>query len=83
MAEDAPIGPDGNEPGTRITVVQVSRSVATHLYQYGPQIAIVSQLVREVLADIPDADFIEVRAIKYRPEEGTSERTISEPPAGQ
>lgn len=76
--------PDANEPGRRIVLVQSSRVSSVDMLRAAVTTAmVVNQLVREVLADIPDADFIEVRAIKYKPEEGKSERDISDPPAGQ
>jgi hypothetical protein len=47
------------------------------------QTIIVAQLVREVLAEVPDADFIEVRAIRYDVKEGNDERDITSVPPGQ
>lgn len=44
--------------------------------------AMVVQLVNEVTKDVPDADFIEVRAIRYDVKGDDSERTISGPPDG-
>jgi hypothetical protein len=59
-----------NDPGVRI--VQCVKTESTSMLSYAMnQTIIVAQLVREVLAEVPDADFIEVRAIRYDVKEGT------------
>jgi hypothetical protein len=73
--------PDRNEPGYRI--VQCAKRTALDLITQGiSQTVIVNQLVLEVMREVPDADFIEVRAIKYEVEGGNDERSISPAPTG-
>lgn len=76
------LAPDGNEPGRRITVIQTAKTTSTQMLRFGPQVAIVASLVREVLSEIPDADFIEIRAIKYEVEE-PNERDVTPVPPGE
>lgn len=66
-----------------LAVVQVKKLVSTEMLTYGPQIAIVAQLVREVLTEVPDADFIEVRAIRYDVKEEGDERDVTAVPPGE
>jgi hypothetical protein len=62
----AGVSPDAHEPGVRI--IQYAEK---SLVRIGVTVATIYQLVRAVLTEVPDADFIEVRAIKYQEEEGT------------
>jgi hypothetical protein len=79
MAEVASVT---NDPGVRI--VQCVKMESTSMLSYAMnQTIIVAQLVREVLAEVPDADFIEVRAIRYDVKEGNDERDITSVPPGQ
>ena len=74
--------PDRPEPGYRI--VQCAKRTALDLITHGiSQTVVVNQLVLEVMREIPDADFIEVRAIKYEVEGGDDERDVTAVPPGE
>lgn len=70
---------DQPEPGVRI-VQSIRVESADLLKLTRANFGIVNQLVREVLAEVPDADFIEVRAIRYDVKEDTDERSVSPAP---
>lgn len=74
--------PDEHEPGYRI--MQCVKVSSLDLLTAGiSQLVFVNQLVNEVMSEIPDADFIEVRAIKYVVEGGNDERSVSPAPPGE
>lgn len=61
---------DVNSPGVRI--IQAARTTKTSpLLQARANYGIVNELVKEVLTEVPDADFLEIRAIRYDIEEVT------------
>jgi len=68
-----------NEKGYRIAQCSKLSSVPLIL-QAISMTSIVTQLVREVLEEVPDADFIEVRAIRYDVEEESNERPAGSAP---
>lgn len=66
--------PDKNEPGLRI--VQCAKVASTDVLLLArAHFGVINQLVKEVLTEVPDADFIEVRAIKFEVKEGDDERS--------
>lgn len=66
-------GPDKNDPGLRI--VQCAKVASADLLALArAHFGIVNQLVKEVLTEVPDADFIEIRAIRIDVKEGKDER---------
>lgn len=76
-----PPEPDKHDPGYRI--LQCSQMASVEMFNLAiSRLAIINQLVREVLAEVPDADFIEVRAVKleWRP---TDERNAPAVPTGE
>jgi hypothetical protein len=68
--------PDKPEAGIRI--VQCSKLTSVEMLRAFVSDAMLSILVREVLAEVPGADFIEIRAIRIDVKEEGDER----PPAG-
>lgn len=62
--------PDGHEPGVRI--IQVIKTAPVELMKIPVHIR---AMVADVLQEIPDPDFIEIRAIKFEAKEGTDERS--------
>lgn len=72
--------PDKAEPGLRI--VQCSKLTSVAMLRAFVSDAMLSILVREVLAEVPGADFIEIRAIRIDPEGGPHERDTAGTPAG-
>lgn len=59
----------------KLTSVEMLREFSAH--------GMLSILVREVLAEVPGADFIEIRAIRIDAEEEGNERSVSPAPAGE
>jgi hypothetical protein len=75
-----PPSPDGNTPGLRI--IQAKKAVGTGILAgVISQMGIILGLVRDVMAEVPDADFIEIRAIRY--EEAEDERDVTPVPPGE
>lgn len=72
MATDFPVGPDKPDPGLRI--IQCSKLTSVEMLRAFASDAMLSVLVREVLAEVPGADFIEIRAIRIDVKEDTDER---------
>lgn len=64
--------PDGHDNGVRI--VQCSKLTSVEMLKAFASDAMLSVLVREVLAEVPGADFIEIRAIRIDVKEGKDER---------
>lgn len=60
MAAAVPIAPDGHDNGVRIIqTIKLSHPEMFKLPVY------VRVLVAEILREVPDPDFIEIRAIRY------------------
>ena len=55
--EDMP----ANDP---VVIVQSAQIESTFLIQHA-KLSIISAMVKKVMEDVPDSDFIEVRAIRY------------------
>ena len=62
--------PDKHEPGLRI--LQTFKLTTMEMLKVPAHIRV---LVADILKEIPDPDFIEIRAIKYEVKEGNDERT--------
>jgi predicted mannosyl-3-phosphoglycerate phosphatase (HAD superfamily) len=65
--------PDKHDAGVRI--VQCSKLTSVEMLRAFASDAMLSVLVREVLAEVPGADFIEIRAIRIDVKEDNDERT--------
>lgn len=79
----AAVRADTPEPGVRIYQCVQTLSVDMLNMSISPM-ALLRVLVAEVLREVPGADFIEIRAIRYDPEKGNdSERSVSPVPPGE
>lgn len=84
---DHVIKPDSNEPGVRI--VELSRMTSVELLRLAMSPAgILRVIMHELLTEIPGADFIEIRAVRFDSPGGNDERSPqpvpdAEPPAAQ
>lgn len=73
--------PDKHDSGVRI--VQCSKLTSVEMVRAFASDAMLSILVREVLAEVPGADFIEIRAIRIDVKEGNDERDTTAVPPGE
>ncbi len=73
--------PDKHGEGIRI--VQCSKLTSVEMLRAFASDAMLSVLVREVLVEVPGADFIEIRAIRIDVREEPDERAISPAPSGE
>jgi hypothetical protein len=73
--------PDKHDSGVRI--VQCSKLTSVEMLRAFASDAMLSVLVREVLAEVPGADFIEIRAVRIDVREEPDERGISSAPSGE
>ena len=74
--------PDRHEPGLRI--MSCAKMTSVEMLKSFSAGGMINVLVREVLNEVPGADFIEIRAVKfYVAGEGNDERTTPAVPPGQ
>jgi len=70
--------PDKHDPGLR--VIQCAKLTSVDMLKSFSSDIMLSVLVREVLSEVPGADFIEIRAIRIDIEEDGDERTTQPAP---
>lgn len=73
--------PDKNEPGLRI--IQATQLLSVEMiHQAIAPIALIRVAVAEVIKEVPGADFIEIRAVRFDKEE-PGERDVTAVPPGE
>ena len=73
-----------NTPRDNIVIVQSAKildmAMLTYAVASSTRLAMVNQLLQEALRDVPGADFIEIRAIRYDVKEEPDERAAQPAP---
>lgn len=74
--------PDRNEPGVRI--VQCTQLLSVEMIHRAiAPLALIRTMVAEVIKEVPGADFIEIRAVRFDREGGSDERDVTAVPPGE